>query len=100
MSRNINLIPMAGAGRRFLDAGYNTPKPLIPVAGKPMIVRAAACLPSPDLWIFVCRQEHILESHIDIELEKVFQPAEILSVGRPTEGQASTCLLAKSLFNR
>ena len=31
------LIPMAGAGKRFFDAGYVFPKPLIEVNGKPMI---------------------------------------------------------------
>ena len=32
------LIPMAGAGSRFQQAGYTFPKPLIEVNGKPMIV--------------------------------------------------------------
>ena len=31
------LIPMAGAGKRFFDAGYVFPKPLIEVDNKPMI---------------------------------------------------------------
>ena len=31
------LIPMAGAGSRFVSAGYTFPKPLIEVDGKPMI---------------------------------------------------------------
>ena len=35
---NMNvLIPMAGAGKRFFDAGYVFPKPLIEVNNKPMI---------------------------------------------------------------
>ena len=31
------LIPMAGLGSRFLTKGFNIPKPLIDVNGKPMI---------------------------------------------------------------
>lgn len=31
------LIPAAGAGRRFKEAGYKQPKPLIDVGGKPML---------------------------------------------------------------
>lgn len=31
------VIPMAGEGSRFKDAGYTIPKPFIPVGGKPMI---------------------------------------------------------------
>ncbi len=35
---------MAGEGRRFAEAGYTKPKPLIDVAGKPMIERVVDCL--------------------------------------------------------
>lgn len=38
------LLPMAGRGQRFLDAGYTVPKPLIEVEGKPMIQAAIRCL--------------------------------------------------------
>ena len=31
------IIPMAGAGSRFANAGYAKPKPFIDVLGKPMI---------------------------------------------------------------
>ena len=31
------VIPMAGMGKRFADAGYKDPKPFIDVLGKPMI---------------------------------------------------------------
>ena len=31
------VIPMAGRGSRFANAGYTTPKPLIPVGGRPMV---------------------------------------------------------------
>jgi NDP-sugar pyrophosphorylase family protein len=94
MSRRVNLIPMAGAGQRFVDAGYLLPKPLIPVAGVPMIVRAAGALPQADHWIFVCRAEHVRDAGIDRELERHFSPSTVLTVDRLTEGQASTCLLA------
>jgi len=40
------LIPMAGAGSRFIDAGYDLPKPLIDVCGKPMIGRVIDSLAS------------------------------------------------------
>lgn len=95
MSRRVNLIPMAGAGQRFVDAGYSVPKPLIGVGGQPMIVRAARSLPEPDLWIFVCREEHVRDASIDRELQKLFQPVKIITVDHLTEGQACTCLLAR-----
>jgi NDP-sugar pyrophosphorylase family protein len=38
------VIPLAGAGSRFLDAGYDKPKPLIEFGGKTMIQWAADTL--------------------------------------------------------
>ena len=35
--RKVNLIPMAGEGKRFVDKGITTPKPLIEISGKPFI---------------------------------------------------------------
>ena len=95
MPRRVNLIPMAGAGQRFVDAGYRMPKPLIDVGGLPMIVRAARSLPECDLWIFVCRAEHIAGARIDLALQKLFQPCLVIAVDHLTEGQACTCLLAR-----
>ena len=31
------VLPMAGRGTRFSDAGYTVPKPLIPIHGVPMV---------------------------------------------------------------
>ena len=93
--RKVNLIPMAGEGERFINAGYKTPKPLINIDGLPMVVRAAKSLPSADLWIFICRESHIKGSNIDKILTKHFPGALVLSIDHLTEGQLSTCLLAK-----
>ena len=39
--RNLHIImPMAGEGSRFRNAGWATPKPLIELKGKPLFVRA------------------------------------------------------------
>ena len=38
MNKTLNiLIPMAGGGRSFAEAGYTFPKPLIDIGGKTMI---------------------------------------------------------------
>jgi len=95
MTRRVNLIPMAGAGQRFVDAGFTVPKPLLDVGGSPMIVRAAGSLPKPDHWLFVCRSEHVAESRIDQTLKKLFEPCTIVTVDHLTQGQACTCLLAR-----
>jgi NDP-sugar pyrophosphorylase family protein len=92
--RRVNLVPLAGAGRRFVEAGYALPKPLIPVDGVPMILRAAAALPPADRWIFVCRAEHLREAHLEATLRGVYPAAVIIGLDEPTEGQACTCLVA------
>jgi len=94
MPRTVNLIPMAGAGQRFVDAGYTIPKPLIPIAGVPMVVRASRCLPKAEKWVFVCREEHVRQSALDVELRKNFPGAEVVTLEQMTEGQACTCLSA------
>ena len=60
--KKVNLIPMAGAGKRFQEEGYTLPKPLILVDNKPMIVEACNSLPGAEEWIFVCREEHYIKT--------------------------------------
>lgn len=49
----INLIiPSAGYGRRFIDAGYDIYKPLINALGKPMVLHSVDAFPeNTDVWI-------------------------------------------------
>ncbi len=95
MSRRVNLIPAAGAGARFTAAGYQTPKPLLPVDGEPMVVRAARALPEAELYIFCCRTEHLEQSPLEETLRLAFEHCEIVPVPALTAGQAATCLLAE-----
>jgi dTDP-glucose pyrophosphorylase len=89
-----NVIPMAGEGSRFREAGYVLPKPLIPISGKPMIVQVIRTLPPSDRWIFLVREEHIKKYAIDALIRREVPRAIIIPVGKTTEGQASTCMLA------
>ena len=90
----VNVIPMAGLGSRFSKEGHLLPKPLIPVSGKPMILRVVDSLPKSDKNIFIVRKEHIDEYKIDKLLINNVPGAIVVSVDRTTDGQASTCLLA------
>src|SRR5260370_38240428 len=58
------VVPMAGRGSRFADAGYQLPKPLIPIHGVPMIGMVVKNIKPrrPHRFIFVCLEEH-LEPH-------------------------------------
>ena len=52
------LIPMAGAGSRFEQAGYTFPKPLIDVNGKPMIQRVVENINIDATHIFIVQKSH------------------------------------------
>ena len=49
---------MSGQGNRYRDAGYTEPKPLIPVNGKPMIVRLLENFPESWDSVFVMAENH------------------------------------------
>jgi len=91
-------MPMAGEGRRFKDEGYDLSKPCIPVHGLPMVVQAVKSLPVARNHIFVCRDFHI-EEGVDQLIKSYYPDAEFIAISELTEGQASTCLLAKDAIN-
>lgn len=98
------LIPMAGAGRRFKDAGYRDPKPFINVHGRPMVVGVISDLVS----IWPSNQTHIVAVHGPVHSSYVPWLALGLkgsglvtgvgsfnteTVEAVTEGAACTCLI-------
>ena len=98
--RKINLIPMAGNGKRFLDGGYIIPKPLIKINGIPMFVHAAKALPKADLFIFICLKSHVINFKIDKIIKKFFPKSKIIILDNKTNGQAVTCLKAEKLLKK
>ena len=50
---------MSGFGERFRRAGYEVPKPLIPVGGKPIIAHVMDMFPGARDVVFICNQEHL-----------------------------------------
>ena len=91
------VIPMAGRGSRFRDAGYATPKPLLPVHGVPMIELVVANLrPSvPARFVFLCQAEHIAEFGLKERLREIAPGCAVVPVDGITEGAACTVLLAE-----
>jgi NDP-sugar pyrophosphorylase family protein len=53
------IIPMSGFGERFRAAGYKTPKPLIPVLGRPIIAHILDMFPGETNFLFICNREHL-----------------------------------------
>lgn len=93
------IIPMAGRGKRFEEAGYSFPKPLIDVNGKPMIQIIIENLNLTAKHIFICQEDHVQKFAIH-DLMNLLKPnSEIISVNKITQGAAETVLLAKNLIN-
>ena len=93
---------MAGRGSRFAEAGYTTPKPLIPLGGKPMIqwVIENVRPQRPHRFTFICLNEHLKEyPEVAETLQDLCPGCNIVKVKEVTEGAACTVLLAKEFIN-
>lgn len=96
------VVPMAGRGSRFANAGYKHPKPLIPVGGKPMIQWVIDNIrPSrPHRFVFVCLAEHLTTyPEVPATLRRLSPGCEIVTVDQVTEGAACTVLLARRFID-
>ena len=93
------LIPMAGAGTRFAQAGYTFPKPLIDVDGKPMIQVVAENLGVEAHFIYVVQKEHREKYNLDSMLNLITPDCDIVEVDGLTEGAACTALMAKQFID-
>jgi len=93
------LIPMAGAGSRFQQAGYSFPKPLIDVRGKPMIQVVVDNLSIEAQYIYVVQKEHREKYNLDTFLNLITPSCSVVEVDGVTEGAACTTLLAKELID-
>ena len=93
------LIPMAGAGSRFEQAGYTFPKPLIEVKGKPMIQVVVENLNLEANFIYVVQKAHRQKYNLDTLLNLITPGCKIVETDGLTEGAACTALLAKEFIN-
>ena len=86
------VIPMAGRGHRFIDAGYDRPKPFMYVDGLEMWLRVARNMPRSNRRILLVLAEH-----------REFLPEDdgsvVVCIGAVTEGAACTILLAEPHIN-
>jgi NDP-sugar pyrophosphorylase family protein len=97
------IIPMGGFGTRFVKAGYTVPKPLIEVAGKPMIERVIENMrPTvPHRFIFICLKEHYEMYTLESVFSKTLSPGnyDVVLLDTVTDGAARTVLLAEKYID-
>jgi HAD superfamily hydrolase (TIGR01509 family) len=93
------VIPLAGAGSRFAQAGYTFPKPLIQVNDRPMIQVVVDNLALDAHFIFVVQKEHRIKYNIDTMLDLIAPNSTVVEVDGLTEGAACTALLARDIID-
>ena len=95
------VVPMAGRGSRFTEAGYEMPKPLIDVYGHPMIEYVTKNItPSCDhRFIYICQQEHLEKYGLEEKLKTIAPGCIVIPINYITEGAACTVLLAEKYID-
>lgn len=101
MTKIVNIMPMAGLGKRFFKNNFSLPKPLILIKKKPMFIQAAKSMPKSNCNIFICNKKLVKKYKIKEILKNEYQNNfKLITISRTTQGQASTCLLAKKYINK
>lgn len=77
---------MSGIGKRFIDAGYDVPKPLIIVQGKPIIEHVVSMFKGNHEFVFICNQEHLENTNMSDVLRSIKPDGKIISIPPHKEG--------------
>lgn len=100
----IVVMPMAGRGSRFVNQGFEIPKPLIPVREKPMFAWALKSLEgvSYSKIVFIALAEHEERFQLSKSLQAHSPSAdfELILLEDVTEGQLATVMKARALINK
>lgn len=93
------LIPMAGEGKRFINAGYDKPKFLLEVFNKTVIQHVVESLNIDANYIFLVQKKHLDQYQLKYLLNAIKKNCTILPIEELTEGAACTTLLAHDFIN-
>jgi len=93
------VVPMAGAGKRFADAGYDRPKPLIEVLKRPMVQTVVDYLNIQANFVYIVQKEHNESYKLQALLSTISPNCKVVEVDGLTEGAACSILKAKEHIN-
>ncbi len=92
----LNLVmPMGGGGTRFGNHGFNVPKPLIEIYGKPFFywaTQSIAKFVELGSLTFVVLKEHIEKFKIDVVIKSYYPNAKICIIPEVLPGAVLTCI--------
>ena len=93
------IIPMSGLGERFIAAGYEVPKPLIEVDGKPIIEHVINLFPRETNIKFICNDKHLRDETINMQktLMRICPTGKIYEV--PVEGREGPVHAVSLIFD-
>lgn len=91
------IIPMSGLGSRFKNAGYDDPKPLIMVDGKPIIEHVVNLFPNEKNISFICNDKHLKETDMKNVLKHICPTGNIYEV--PVEGRQGPVHATSLIFD-
>ena len=102
MSQPQLIIPMSGLGKRFIQAGYSLPKPLILVRGKPIIEHVLHMYPAWDDIIFVVNENHLRDPVLRLEetLTRLSPKSKIRAINSHDQGPSFAVLQAQDLIDK
>jgi len=88
------IIPMAGTGNRFVQAGYTDPKPLIKLNNKRIIEYILDLFDETDEIVVICNEQHVAETNITQILTDLRPDSSIVSMPNHKKGPVYTVTTA------
>lgn len=97
-------MPMAGEGSRFMQAGIDTPKPLIKANGIPFFIRALSSVKDGfdlnDIKVTcIIQEKHDVDGCLSNGIKNELPSANIVALPKLTNGAVETCLAAQPFID-
>ena len=92
---------MSGIGKRFQEAGYKKPKPLIKVKGKEIIKHVVNMFDDIENVIFICNENHLKNKDLKLTklLKSLNKKTSIISIKEHKRGPIHAVIQAESNIN-
>jgi NDP-sugar pyrophosphorylase family protein len=89
---------MSGIGKRFIEAGYKVPKPLIRVDEKTIIEHVCNLFPDEDKFTFICNSKHLADTNIKQVVQSIKPNANIIEIPNHKKGPVYAVSLVNEII--